>query len=297
MRRAVGGLMVVAFLATLDAQDQRGLMVPDRVRQAQAIVAAANVELRNEPVMWAVEATEAGLTLAARRAVSPLLQLDTSAPLLTADVTLDARGELVALQVRGTLLEVVRQKVADGARPTADVLVLKYFEALQAVANGQATKVFLPSDPSGLLQQLAGLAEVARDVPGAAPNGHPQAPAQTTPPAPPPAKPAPNPPSAPTPRPGSSAPHQHANARPQRRRLCRSLGSPFGRDRHCRWVGGAGAGAFVERRCRAQWARCGLRPPERGSEAERTPPRLRSDAQRWRSGPYPAARRSNSRPA
>jgi hypothetical protein len=143
--------MVVAFLATLDAQDQRGLAVPDRVRQAQAIVAAANVELREEPVTWAVEATEAGLTLAARRAVSPLPPRDTSAPLVTADVTLDARGELLALQVRGTLLEVVRQKVADGTRPTAEVLAAaraKYPPSDSAAADSVV--------PDGVVTALGG---------------------------------------------------------------------------------------------------------------------------------------------
>ncbi len=65
---------------------------------------------------------------------------------------------------QGSAIRQVFTAIHDG-NPTADVLVLKYFEALQAVANGRATKVFLPSDPSGMLQQLAGLAEVVRNVP------------------------------------------------------------------------------------------------------------------------------------
>nr|MDP9021039.1 SPFH/Band 7/PHB domain protein [Actinomycetota bacterium] len=46
---------------------------------------------------------------------------------------------------------------------TPDVLALKYFEALRYVANGRATKIFLPGDSSGLLTSLAGVADLLRD--------------------------------------------------------------------------------------------------------------------------------------
>ncbi len=46
---------------------------------------------------------------------------------------------------------------------TPDVLALKYFEALRHVADGQATKIFLPGDSSGLLTSLAGVADLLRD--------------------------------------------------------------------------------------------------------------------------------------
>jgi len=49
--------------------------------------------------------------------------------------------------------------------PTPQLLAIKYFEALQAVAAGQATKIFLPADTSGLLGTFAGLAEVVKDRP------------------------------------------------------------------------------------------------------------------------------------
>jgi regulator of protease activity HflC (stomatin/prohibitin superfamily) len=46
---------------------------------------------------------------------------------------------------------------------TPDVLALKYFEALRHVADGQATKIFLPGDSAGLLTSLAGVADLLRD--------------------------------------------------------------------------------------------------------------------------------------
>ncbi|HEV2809529.1 MAG TPA: SPFH/Band 7/PHB domain protein, partial [Acidimicrobiales bacterium] len=50
-------------------------------------------------------------------------------------------------------------------RATPDVLALRYFEALRHVADGQATKIFLPTDGAGLLGALAGVVELVRDAP------------------------------------------------------------------------------------------------------------------------------------
>jgi regulator of protease activity HflC (stomatin/prohibitin superfamily) len=44
-------------------------------------------------------------------------------------------------------------------RPTADVLAVKYLEALEVMADGQATKIFLPIEASALLGALGGLGQ------------------------------------------------------------------------------------------------------------------------------------------
>jgi regulator of protease activity HflC (stomatin/prohibitin superfamily) len=54
---------------------------------------------------------------------------------------------------------------------TADVLAVKYLETLAAVANGQATKVFLPIEASSLLGALGGVRELLGSLETAAPNG------------------------------------------------------------------------------------------------------------------------------
>jgi len=46
--------------------------------------------------------------------------------------------------------------------PTPDVLALKYLEALGRIADGKATKIFLPSEMSGLFGAVGGLAELLR---------------------------------------------------------------------------------------------------------------------------------------
>jgi hypothetical protein len=76
--------------------------------------------------------------------------------------------------------------------PTPDLIAIKYLEMLGQVANGRATKVFLPLDTSGYLGSLAGIAELFKGdahnggtpVPGGeAPRPAPPAPPSIPPPA------------------------------------------------------------------------------------------------------------------
>jgi regulator of protease activity HflC (stomatin/prohibitin superfamily) len=53
--------------------------------------------------------------------------------------------------------------------PTPDLIAIRYLEALQGIADGQATKLFLPLDTSGVLGGVAAIGELWRE--GAAPNG------------------------------------------------------------------------------------------------------------------------------
>jgi regulator of protease activity HflC (stomatin/prohibitin superfamily) len=47
--------------------------------------------------------------------------------------------------------------------PTNDLIAIKYLEALAAVANGQATKIFLPLETSGVLGSIAGIGELLKE--------------------------------------------------------------------------------------------------------------------------------------
>ena len=46
--------------------------------------------------------------------------------------------------------------------PTPDLLAIKYLEALGMVANGQATKIFLPVDTNNVMGSIVGIAELFR---------------------------------------------------------------------------------------------------------------------------------------
>lgn len=47
--------------------------------------------------------------------------------------------------------------------PTNDLIAIKYLESLQKIADGQATKLFLPVEATGILSSIAGISEVLKD--------------------------------------------------------------------------------------------------------------------------------------
>ncbi len=47
--------------------------------------------------------------------------------------------------------------------PTPDLIAIRYLEALQGVANGQATKIFLPLDTTGVLGSVAAIGELLKE--------------------------------------------------------------------------------------------------------------------------------------
>ncbi len=48
-------------------------------------------------------------------------------------------------------------------RPTNDLIAIKYLEALQGIADGKATKIFLPLETSGILGSIGGIAELLKE--------------------------------------------------------------------------------------------------------------------------------------
>lgn len=48
--------------------------------------------------------------------------------------------------------------------PTGDLLAVRYIDALKSIANGQATKLFLPYEISGVLGSVAAMAEAFKDT-------------------------------------------------------------------------------------------------------------------------------------
>jgi len=70
-----------------------------------------------------------------------------------------AEGEAAAkLTVQKAMAESI--KMLNEAAPTKEILTLKSYEAMQEIANGQATKLIIPSD----LQGIVGLATTAKEA-------------------------------------------------------------------------------------------------------------------------------------
>ena len=89
-------------------------------------------------------------------------------------VILAAEGEAQAIKQVADAHKYERLTVAEGeaqavrtvyaaiheGNPTNDLIAIKYLEALQAVADGRATKIFLPLESSAILGSIGGIGEL-----------------------------------------------------------------------------------------------------------------------------------------
>lgn len=76
---------------------------------------------------------------------------------------LEAEGKAEAIQKMADAekyqIETVYNAIHNG-KPTNDLIAIKYLETLQKVADGEATKIFLPLETTGVLSSLGGIAEL-----------------------------------------------------------------------------------------------------------------------------------------
>ncbi|UJS16650.1 MAG: SPFH/Band 7/PHB domain protein [Candidatus Jettenia sp.] len=66
-----------------------------------------------------------------------------------------AKGEAEAIQT-------VFNAIHNG-RPTNDLIAIKYLESLEKIADGKASKVFLPYEATGILGSIAGISELLKE--------------------------------------------------------------------------------------------------------------------------------------
>ena len=79
----------------------------------------------------------------------------------------DKYQKLTVAEGEGQAIERVFLAIHNGD-PTDDLIAIRYLEALQGIANGQATKIFLPLDTSGLLGSVAAIGELFKEGAGSA---------------------------------------------------------------------------------------------------------------------------------
>jgi len=60
---------------------------------------------------------------------------------------------------QGSAIKLVFKAIHDG-KPTNDLIAIRYLEALKEVANGTATKIFLPMEVSGILGSIGAIGEM-----------------------------------------------------------------------------------------------------------------------------------------
>lgn len=79
---------------------------------------------------------------------------------------LEAEGKAQAIKTVAEAekyqIEVVFEAIHKG-KPTNDLLAIKYLEALEKIANGKATKIFMPLEATGVMGSIAGIAELFKE--------------------------------------------------------------------------------------------------------------------------------------
>ncbi|MGH8984977.1 MAG: SPFH domain-containing protein [Acidimicrobiia bacterium] len=153
-----------------DATDKWGTRVVrveiQRIDPPPDVVASMHHQMQAERTRRAV-VTEA---LGVREAAVTRAEGDKQAAIL------EAQGQSEAIQRLADAEKYRQVAVAEGEAeatrnvyraiheggPSPDLVAVKYLEALVAVADGQATKIFLPTELSGLFGAAGGLAEMLR---------------------------------------------------------------------------------------------------------------------------------------
>ena len=94
---------------------------------------------------------------------SRILEADGQAEAIKRVADAEKYQKLTVAEGEGQAIERVYQAIHTGD-PTPDLLAVKYMEALQGVADGKATKIFLPMDTSGVLGSVAAIGELFKET-------------------------------------------------------------------------------------------------------------------------------------
>ncbi|RLE13715.1 MAG: hypothetical protein DRJ28_06915, partial [Actinobacteria bacterium] len=70
---------------------------------------------------------------------------------------------LTVAEGEGQAVERVFSAIHNGD-PTPDLIAIKYLEALQGIADGNATKIYLPLETSGILSSIGAIGELFNDT-------------------------------------------------------------------------------------------------------------------------------------
>jgi regulator of protease activity HflC (stomatin/prohibitin superfamily) len=154
-----------------DATDKWGTRVVrveiQRIDPPPDVVASMHHQMKAERdrravVTEALGVREAAVTRAEGEKSAAVLQAEGGAQAMERLADAEKYRQLTVAEGEAAAIRSVFSAIHDG-RATNDVLAVKYLEALQAIADGQATKIFLPTEMSGLFGAVGGLAELLRD--------------------------------------------------------------------------------------------------------------------------------------
>jgi regulator of protease activity HflC (stomatin/prohibitin superfamily) len=118
--------------------------------------------LRRATILEAEGTKQAAILQAEGTKQSAILQAEGQATAIERVADAEKYQKLTVAEGEGQAIERVFGAIHKG-EPTNDLIAIKYLDALGTIANGQATKVFLPLETSGVLGSIAGVAELLKD--------------------------------------------------------------------------------------------------------------------------------------
>lgn len=164
-----------------DATDKWGVRVVrveiQRIDPPADVMSAMHEQMKAERTRRAVVTEAEG----AREAAITRAEGDKASAILTAEGNrqkdiLNAEGEAQAVRTRAEAEQYRQEVVAQGEAHAIEavygaiinsgtddrVIAIKYLESLEHIANGQATKIFVPADMSATLGSIGGIAEMLK---------------------------------------------------------------------------------------------------------------------------------------
>jgi regulator of protease activity HflC (stomatin/prohibitin superfamily) len=116
---------------------------------------------RRAVVTEALGVREAAVTRAEGEKSAAILSAEGSALAMERVADAEKYRQLTVAEGEAQAIRSVYGAIHDG-NPTHEVVAIKYLEALGRVADGRATKIFLPTEMSGLFGAVGGLAELLK---------------------------------------------------------------------------------------------------------------------------------------
>ncbi len=133
-------------------------MKAERTRRAVVTEAQGS---REAAVTRATGEKQAAILSAEGRKQSQILEAQGQAEATRAVAEAEKFRQTTVAEGEANAIRAVYGAIHEG-RPTNDLLAIKYIEALEKMADGQATKIIIPAESSGLLGALGGMTELLR---------------------------------------------------------------------------------------------------------------------------------------
>jgi regulator of protease activity HflC (stomatin/prohibitin superfamily) len=108
---------------------------------------------------------EAAITRAEGEKAAAILSAEGDAQATRTNADAEQYRQLTVANGEAQAIRSVFTAIHEGGA-SSDVLAIKYFETLQVMASGTATKIFLPAGPEGFNAALVSLAEIVRSTDG-----------------------------------------------------------------------------------------------------------------------------------